>query len=299
MKREVFTAVDGKEISVAVWESENPRALVQIAHGMAEHIERYDAFARYLNGLGYTVFGDDHRGHGQTDPDALGLTGGGDIFALTVSDMMALSSLFIERYRLPLVLYGHSYGSFLSEAYLNAGCTHLAGCVLSGSALMDGGTLAFGKLLAKTKKPDTPGEIFASITFRAYDRKINEGINGWLTRDKAEVGKYNTDPLCGFTCSYGFYRAFFNGLIGINKDKTKTARPNFPLLLISGNRDGVGGKNAKLVKKLDAYYRKKGFAPTLKIFDGARHETLNETNRDEVFAYISAFIDQAVSVENA
>ncbi|MDR0425768.1 MAG: alpha/beta hydrolase [Clostridiales bacterium] len=298
MKREIITAADGKALSVAVWECEAPKAMVQISHGMAEHIARYDAFAQYLNARGFLVFGDDHRGHGETDPEALGLAGEGDIFALTVEDMRALSRRFRERYGLPLVLLGHSYGSFLSQAYLLRGTDELAGCVLSGSALMAGAAVKMGRAIAKArlkKKKDQPGDILAGLTFRSYDRKFKEGLNAWLSRDKAEVGKYNVDPYCGYTCSYGFYYWFFGGLLAIAGDNGAAANPAVRLYLTSGQRDHVGGKDAKLVQKLAARYRAMGYEPTVKIYENARHEILNEIDRQAVYADILAFIESCIA----
>ncbi len=295
MTREIFTAADGKQLSLAVWECKKAKGVIQIAHGMAEHIERYDAFAQYLNENGYTVVGDDHRAHGETDPNALGLIGEGDLFEKSVSDEIEITKMLKERYGLPVILFGHSYGSFLAQRYISLTTENLAAAVLCGSALMKGVTLGVGYLMAKGRldKANEPGKIFAAMTFEGYDEKFKEGKNAWLSRDKAEVDKYNADPKCGFTCSNGFYFYFFRGLRNIAKDKHETLDKNFKLLVTSGANDPVGGYG-KLTSKLHARYVKLGLTATLKLYEGARHEILNEFDRDVVYADLLAYFNGVI-----
>lgn len=298
MKREEFTAFDGKKIAIAVWdEAKNPKAVVQIVHGMAEHIARYDEFARFLNSRGYIVEGDDHRAHGLTDRDALGLAGSGDLFENTVRDERDLTAMLKSRYGLPVILFGHSYGSFLSQRYLSIDPGELTAAVLCGSAYMTGAPVNFGYAIARRKVKkhrDEEGKIFASLTFGSYDKKFGEGLGGWLNRDAEAVGKYNADPLCNFTCSNGFYYPFFKGLKSIKKAKHERLSPDFPLMIISGSDDMVGGRG-KLVRKLDKRYRKLGLSPKTKLYEGCRHEILNEINRAEVYADVAAFLADVMS----
>ena len=295
MERETFTAKDGKKISVCRWENAAaPKAVVQLSHGMAEHVARYDAFARALNGRGYIVFGDDHRAHGMTDPDKLGLAEEGkDLFESTVSDLAELTDDAKARYGLPVVLFGHSYGSFLSQRYLTLHSDKIAACVLCGSALYGGATAGFGRFVAslKAKKhADEPGKMFAGMTFESYDKKIGEGANAWLSRNKESNARFAADPLCGFTCSNGFYKYMFGGLARLAGDDYTSVRRDLPLFIIYGDGDYVGGcgkLTAKLVKK----YEKAGLTVRSKSYPGARHELLNETNADEVIADVLAFLD--------
>lgn len=294
MKRSDFTARDGKIIKLAIWdEVENPIGVLQIVHGMVEHILRYDEFARYMNERGIIVAGDDHRAHGETDRDALGLAGEGDLFEKTVQDELDISDMLRERYGLPLVLMGHSYGSFLSQRYLTIDATKIAGCVLCGSAFMKGFPVWFGGRLANSrakKNIDGAGKVFAKFTFESYDKKLKEGSGAWLNRDKAEVAKYQSDPLCRFTCSNGFYKYFFRGLRTIAKADLRNIPDALPLLIVSGADDFVGGRG-KLVKKLGRRYEKAGLKPTVRLYPGARHELMVETNRQEFFADVHAFLD--------
>ena len=297
MKKEIFQGADGKAVALYCWdEVPSPVGVVQLVHGMSEHAGRYAEFAAFLNENGFIVLADDHRAHGETDKDALGLAYG-DLFEDTVRDERGISALINERYGLPLVLMGHSYGSFLAQRYLTYGTQALAGCVLMGSAAMEGPVVSLGLGIASGKvkkgKGDEPGRFFAGQTFVKYDKKANDGINGWLSRDKAQVGKYNLDPFCGFACSNGFYASFFRGLKAIWKDSGAHVEKRLPLLIVSGGADGVGGYG-KLTEKLKKRYLRLGLTPEYKLFEGARHELLNETNRDEVWAYLLDFFRRAV-----
>lgn len=298
MKREVFIGADGKHISLCLWdEVDSPKGIVQIVHGMAEHVARYDAFARFLNACGFIVAGDDHRAHGETDRDALGLAGEGDLFEKTVADELAITDMLLDRYRVPLVLFGHSYGSFMTQRYLTLSTEKLAGVVLCGSAFQTGAAVNFGAWLAKKKckkHKDDPGTFFAKLTFQTYDKKLKDGPDGWLNRDKAEVKKFQDDPLCGFICSNGFYRYFFNGLKTIAADDLKNVRKDLPMLIIAGDCDYVGNCG-KLVVKLEQRYRNHGLDPQLKLYNGARHELIVEKCKDEMFEDVATFADACVS----
>ena len=299
MKTEIFTAADGKAISLKIWdEASEPRMVLQLVHGMAEHVSRYNDFAEYLNSCGIIVAGDDHRAHGDTDPDALGLAGEGDLFHKTVEDEKGITALLKERYGLPVVIMGHSYGSFLTQRYISLGTSDIAGCILMGSAAMEGFVVNVGARIAAKKmkkgEKDARGKFFAKQTFVKYDKKIKDGKNGWLCRDRAEVGKFNLDPQCNFTCSNGFYYYFFGGLKKIAKDKGENIRKDLPLLIISGDADGVGGYG-KLVKKLYKRYTGLGLSPELQLIPGARHELVNETNRQEIYEKVAAFVKKAIA----
>lgn len=298
MIRDTFTAHDGKQISYAVWDDVvSPKAVVQIVHGMVEHIERYKDFAEYMNLNGFIVAGDDHRAHGLTDKDAFGLAGEGDLFENTVSDLRQLTDILIEKYKLPLIILGHSYGSFLTQRYLTHDTSRIAGCILSGSALMPVFTVRAGRSIAKgkmKKHKDEQGITFANMTFKKYDKKFRDGgINAWLTRDTEIVGKYNTDPLCGFICSNGFYYYFFNGLYNTIKSDNANIRKDLKLLIIAGEKDGVGSYG-KLVKKLYEKFVRLGLSPEMKLYENARHEILNEINRDEVYEDVLDFVTDCV-----
>ena len=294
MKRKM-QKVNGKDLSVVYWDNvATPIATVQILHGMSEHIERYDDFAKALNKAGYIVIGADQRAHGYTDKENLGKVGDTNLFEDSVQDAIELTAYAKVKYRLPVIVFGHSYGSFLLQRYLSYTSSQIHGAVLCGSACMEGFIVNLSCLLTngknKPKSRDKAGKLFANMTFGSYDKKYKkEGLNAWLSRDYEQVKKYNDDPMCGFTCSMGYYHYFFRGFKAIQKSEHKKLRKDLPLLIISGADDKVGG-DGKLVKKLDAKYRKLGLNPTLKLYDGARHELLNEINRHEVYEDVINFV---------
>lgn len=290
---------DGENLHIALWDNaEKPKAVLQIVHGMAEHIARYDDFAKYLNECGIIVAGDDHRAHGQTHPNRLGLVGNGDLFENSVSDEYEITLKLKSLYNLPVIILGHSYGSFLVQRYLSLGYgDSVSGCVLMGSAAMEGFMVNIGASIANSRfkkgRQDEKGDTFANLTFHSYDKKIRDGINGWLSRDIEQVGKYNVDPLCGFVCSNGFYKFFFNGLKTIAADDGNKINKHLKLYIVSGGNDYVGGCG-KLVQKLFSRYKRFGLNPELKIYDGARHEILNDINRGTVFEDIYTFITNSL-----
>lgn len=296
MRTENVQSHDSKMLYVSFWEEVTPfvaaKGVIQLVHGMAEHMFRYDGFARFMNAAGWIVVGDDHRAHGNTDPETLGKAYGADLFWDSVADEKMLTALLKKRYHLPVVLIGHSYGSFLTQAYLTQGAEGISGVVLSGSAAMEGISVNLGYGIAKRRckkgKANEVGHLFVKNTFEKYDKKMKEGKNGWLSRDVVEVGKYNTDPLCNFDCSNGFYQSFFGGLKNIAADTGEKIPKNLKMLIASGNHDGVGGYG-KLVQKLYNRYISFGINPQLKLYHGARHELTNETNRNEVFRDFLAF----------
>lgn len=299
MERELFTSHDGKELSVCYWENAgDAKAVVLISHGMSEHAERYAEFAEYLNANGYIVIADDHRGHGRTDPERLGMAEAGkDLFADTVKDMKALTDMAKEKYGLPVILFGHSYGSFLSQAYIEEYSDGIIACVLSGSALYGKLLASFGALVAgmKSKKhADEPGKFFVKITFDGYDKKIGEGKNGWLSRNAVNNSKYADDPLSGFLCSNAFYKYMFGGMKKLAKEKRVKARKDLPVFVIYGSKDYVGNCG-KLTEKLVDKYVKAGLTVEVKRYEGARHELTNEINRAEVFEDVTEFFDNVVS----
>lgn len=292
---------DGKQVAFSFWdEVTDPRAIVVIVHGMAEHISRYDDFAKFLNTRKYIVVGFDDRAHGNTDPDHLGLVNDStDLFENTVDDIAEEIDIALSRYGKDLKVFviGHSYGSFMTQRFMQKYLDKVCGVILSGSALQQGFIVNFGSMVAsrrvKKGKRDEKGEFFANMTFVAYDKKIKDGRNGWLNRDREQVELYNNDPQCDFICSNGFYDSLFRGLKRIAANR-KPMPSDFKLFIASGDDDGVGGYG-KLVKKLYQTYVKLGISPKLKLYEGGRHEILNETNRQEVYADFADFIDEATA----
>ncbi|MBP5193527.1 MAG: lysophospholipase [Clostridia bacterium] len=305
MKEFSLNTFDNSEIACYLWDDvAEPIAVVQIAHGMGEHCGRYDAFAKYLNANGYMVIAEDHRGHGKTSGyDNRGIVEG-DSYNDTVSDMIALTNYAEKKYKLPVVLLGHSYGSFLSQAYIERNGENIAGVILSGSAYMNTGAVAFGRIVASLQQAilggKKPANLIAKLSFGAYDKQFKSENQpfAWLTRDVEAVHKYLADEFCGgaFTMSIGFQKSFFYGLKTVYTEEALESIPKtLPILVSSGSEDPVGG-NGKLVTKLYDCYKAHGISDlTIKLYPEARHEILNEINKDEVYADFLAFIQRVTA----
>lgn len=287
MKLSQFTSHDGRTVQLYVWdEVKRPRGVVKIAHGMAEHSARYDDFANYLNANGYVVVMNDNRGHGQTaQKDSLGYEEG-DMFANDVGDQLAILEHCRSQYALPLFQMGHSYGSFVTQAVIERH-PDVDGFILCGSNYIKGASFtACGVIARQTcrhKGGRYPAELIVKLSFKSYEKRFG-GNNSWLNRDESEVAKYNSDALCGFTCSANFYRSFMAGISKLyTREQASLINTDLPLLIVAGGDDPVGNYG-KGVRKLEKFYTQAGVKDlTTHLYDGARHEILNETNKAEVY----------------
>ena len=260
---------------------ENPKGIIQIAHGMVEYAQRYDNIAKLFNQNGYIVVADDHRGHGNTNPESLGYCDG-EMFFDTILDMKKLLDITKEKYpKLPYILFGSSYGSFLPQHLIGMYGHYLAAVVIGGSSKNSRISTRFGQFVAKVgcvfKGKQKPAKLIKKLTFNAYDKKFKD--NCFLSTSKENNEKYVSDPFCLFVCSYNFYYNFFRGL---NKLYTKSYKNSFPknlaILIISGKDDPVGDMG-KGTKNLYNYYKKIGCTNVqLKLYKDSRHEFLNEDN---------------------
>lgn len=302
----VFTGTDGLTIHTNFWlPATPPKAVVQIAHGMAEHSARYDRFAQLLTAAGFAVYANDHRGHGQTIPtgQSPGHMADADGWNKAVTDLYLLNQEINSRHPgLPILLLGHSMGSFLTQQYLAEHGDSIVAAALSATNGPPGALGKIGQVVTRLEKlrigADGHSPVMAGMTFKAFNKafKPNRRDFDWLSRDESEVDKYAADPLCGFECSIATWIGMLDALTRIAGDAALSKMPeNLPLYLFSGTHDPVG-ENTKGVKRLLAAYDKHGFTNVShKFYDGARHETLNETNRDEVMA---DFVRWANSVVN-
>ena len=296
MKEIVFYGYKDYKLNLAVWdEVEKPSAVIQILHGMAEHIGRYDDFARYLNSKGYVVLGDDHRGHGVTAQGKLGVVPEGDCFADTVEDEILIGKYARDTYKAPLFVFGHSYGSFLTQRYIQKS-SEMAGVILCGSACMDIPDVKAGLVVANMQAAvlgkDKKANLIRKMSFGPYNNQFKgeKKENAWLTRDDERREKYNADPMCNYTMSIGFYTSFFSALTKLYTPEALSGIPKeLPIFIISGDKDPVGG-SGKLINKLFEVYKDNGLLNvSVKLYSEARHELLNELNRDEVMADILHF----------
>lgn len=287
---------DGKKLHVNIWdEVKVPKGAVLIAHGMAEHSERYDEFANYLNMAGYVVVADDERGHGLT-AEVKGVVDG-DSFYQTVEDKRTLVEFITNEYGLKTFLFGHSYGSFISQAFLESYSRKIVGAALCGTTYIKNPQTSLGLIVAKFQESwfgaDKPAKLIAKLSFGEYDKKFEEGTpDCWLSRDKDSVKKYQDDPYCGQIMSLGFYTSFFKHANALYGEAAANIRKDLPILIAVGSADPVSAF-AKDAKKLYNFYEELGLDVNLKIYEGARHELLNETNKTEVYGDVLDFIEEA------
>ncbi|MBQ9481902.1 MAG: alpha/beta hydrolase [Clostridia bacterium] len=287
-----FTSFDGKKISVREWnEVSSPKGVIQISHGMAEHSGRYDIFAREMNARGYIVFADDHRAHGLTDKDTLGYSDG-DIYSDTLKDLGLLAGTYREKYCLPLFFFGHSYGSFLGQRFIEEYGSLVSAAVLGGSNYMNIFTTKFGKAFASAAcvfgRSKKPSGTLKKASFDAYDKKFGKG-ESFISSLPAERDRYFADPFCAFVCSNAFYKWFFKGILAAYKAENLAKIPaDLPVLLIAGASDPVG-EMGKGVTKLEELYKKHGVAVKKVLYEGVRHEFLNDVSRAAAFDEIEKF----------
>jgi len=280
-----LTAGDGQPIEAHRWDrGGTPRAVIQLAHGMGEHSLRYRPLADALTQAGCVVYANEHRGHGK-GAQARGELGefGPRGFDGLVDDMAQLSRHARAAHAgLPLILIGHSMGSFATQYYLVKHSDLLAGAVLSGTTALD----LLGAALQGGFKLEDMNAALPDVR-TPFD---------WLSRDPAQVDAYIADPLCGFTVTAEGMGTMFAGLAGLAPAAMQSRiRPELPIYLFTGDQDPVSNK-AQWFYPLVERYREAGLRDvSCHVFGGARHETLNETNRDEVFAVLLAWIARVVA----
>lgn len=298
----VVSAADGSDLFTNRWLPDGePRAIVQIAHGMAEHSARYDRFARALTDAGYAVFAHDHRGHKGTavSHDDEGYFADRDGWDIVVGDIASVTEAIQREYPgRPIFLLGHSMGSFLSRAYAAKQGAQLTGLILSGTAGDPGLLGVAGQTLASLQARLRGGRhrsgLMDTLSFGQYNAafKPTRTKFDWLSRDTAEVDRYVADEWCGNLFTAGFWVDVLGGLRAVNSDAVVALVPkDLPILVVAGDADpvGDGGKGPTAVAE---QYRRLGVEDvTLTLYPGARHEILNETNRDEVTADLIAWLD--------
>ena len=305
MTREDLTlpSAAGTSIHAVLWEPEGePRAVLQITHGMSEHIGRYEDFAAYLTERGFAVAGHDHPGHGGSvrTPADLGFFGEGDNADALIRNMKTVT---LEAKRrnpgLPVFLFGHSMGSVFVRRYLALYGGEIAGAVIAGTVWLSPAAAKTGlnvaRAVCRMKGVRSLSPLLDSITLGNNAKAFpGEGSLAWLTSDPVVCAAYEADPLCGFPFTAGAYRDFFSVMQSVAREEDfDNIRRSLPLLIVSGELDPVGGKRA--VEKLAARYRHLDFADvTEKIFPGDRHEILNERDRADVCAFIAEWLEKRI-----
>jgi len=317
-----FESSDGTKLYLRRWLSgpspaARPLAVLHIVHGMAEHGERYGRLAEKLCGAGIEIWAADQRGHGKTanlsvnSPGKGGLLGhcaDTDTFGRITADIDGINRQIRKTYpEIPLFLLGHSWGSFIVQSYIeNEDYRRVAGCILSGTRGPDGFKIKTGKLfmtlLAFIYGRRRKSSLARAAADGPYDRPFRPTRTSfdWISRDEAEVDAYVNDPLCGCLCSAGFYRDLAIGLSQIHQPEAMAQIwRGLPIYIFSGSADPVGEMGTSPTALVNAY-RSLGIKDLeFVLYPGARHETLNETNRDEVMNNLLSWICRHIGSEQA
>ncbi len=287
------------QIHAKLWAPEGqPKAVVQIIHGIAEFIERYDDFANFLVSQGIAVTAEDHMGHGQSIGEGpRGYFEGGWFTA--VDDSYQLMKLTMAKFPgVPYILLGHSMGSFMARTIL---CKYpgsgIAGAIISGTGWQPSFALpALIKVVELMGRRDmtAPNETLQKTIFGGYNSHVEHPRTGsdWLTRDNAVVDAYVADPLCGFTPSSGLFRDMFTGIHYIQKPGSlEVMKKDLPVFFIAGKEDPVGSYG-KGVEQAAAAFRKAGMENvSCKLYPLCRHEVLNEINKEEVYSDVLKWME--------
>ena len=299
-----YQSSTGKEIAARIWKREQNtyRGVVQLVHGMEEHIGRYDDFANELTKCGYLVVGHDHLGHGKTakTEEDFGYFASEQGWERLAEDIHILQNQIQEQYPdIPCVIFGHSMGSLLVRTYLTKYNDPIDGVILSGTSGQKAG-LWIGQILAKgiemVKGERYRSKLLEYLVTGSFNRKFkpNRTDSDWTTRKEEMVDKYKKDPLCGKNFTVKGYQDLLRGSYYLSKQKNINTTKHVPILLISGDKDPVGAMG-KGVIRVYHMLQKAGLQDiTIRLFKDARHELLNETNRDEVYYVIFHWLQETL-----
>lgn len=315
-----YASHDGRStIRALLWEPDAPndraplRGLVQLVHGMSEHVERYEGFAAFLCGQGYAVCANDHIGHGKTAPcrEDLGhmpLEEGEDVL---LQDVHALRELVIERLiasgtaskGMPYVIFGHSMGSFIARVYLTRYAHGVSAAIICGTGQQPRALAAAGKTLtrgiARARGERYVSELVDGLGAGGYANAIPDALTDvdWIATDPEVVAEYRRDPLCGQKFTVGAYHTLSSLVDDATNPRLAGRIPHgLPLYLIAGGQDPVGDRG-KGVERAAAMYRRAGIERVdLKIYPGVRHEILNEPIKDEVHRDVATWLAEVAGL---
>jgi len=306
-ERSSMLSQNGKtQLAVHSWKSDvlPVKGIVQLSHGMCDYCRRYSEMALYLADRGYLVCGNDHLGHGDSAPDPAdrGYFAEKDGYLVAVDDLHALTLRLRAQYPgVPLVLFGHSMGSFFARVYaerfIENGADGYIFCGTGGPNPAAGAGIALINILSKFKGERHRSKLITSVAFGSYNKRYQSAPTGyeWVTGDEEKLAEYVADEYCMFTFTLSAYRDLMRSLAAVNREAW-AGRLNkaLPYLLVCGADDPVGdyGKGVKTV--YDRMLAAGCGSTQLKIYDGIRHEPHNERNRTQFFNDIACWLDAAV-----
>lgn len=280
-----------------------PKAIIQIVHGIAEHVERYDEFARYMNWLGYQVVAEDHMGHGKsiTEQSPQGYFNGG-WFAAVDDTCQLMVDTMAEYPGVPYILFGHSMGSFMTRTILARYPENgISAAVICGTGWMPRTVLAGNRLIfdltGRRIGEKNPSEKLYDTILSMYNKKVEHRRTkfDWLSRDKRIVDAYIADPLCGFTPSVGLLREMMTGVLYIqNGEHLKKMRKDLPVYFIAGGDDPVGSYGTGVELAAAAFKRYGMKQVSKRIYPLCRHEILNEMHRLDIYDDVNQWIESVI-----
>jgi len=281
---------EGKQLNTTLFLPEGePVAVIVLLHGLAEHFGRYRRFAESLTAEGIALCGHDHLGHGAAVPEEeRGFFRNKNGWETVCRDGASLVKAMREKFpTVPIILMGHSMGSFMARTIYLRGMVALDGLILAGtgnmaSVIVTGGKLV-GKWISLWRGKDKVSPLLTSLALGAYDKPFKgEGKNAWISSQKDEIERYNADPLCGFDVKIGMFLDMFDGLSYIfNKKNIRLADKSVPILFVSGKDDPVGDMGKGVTKAYNAFCEAGVQDVSMILYDGCRHEILNDTCREE------------------
>lgn len=299
-----LTTNDDCDLYVQSWgdELKHPTAVLLLSHGMTEHIGRYDSLATHFETLGFIVYGADQRGHGRTGEKQgqLGFIARENGFKLLVEDLHFLVEWIKKKHPgLPIFIYGHSMGSFITRNYLQTHSTEIDGAILSGSGTFPVKSTKVGLELALLQDPKKESTFMNNLVFGSYNNKIVERLTSfdWLSRDQDVVDEYIKDPLSGYVPSAGFFVDLLTGILTMqNKQRNTQIRKDLPLLFISGDKDPVGNYSKGVFRAAESYLDAGLNNVLVTLYPDARHELHSEINKEEVYAFLHQWIKKQFTI---
>lgn len=280
----------------------NVSFIIQFAHGMAEHSGRYMKVAKFLTSNGGAVYILDHRGHGKSINNYYnyGVWPDKNTWFKIVDDIKNINKIAKNKYLgVPNFIFGHSMGSFLTRSLIVEYSSDIDGIIISGTGTYSNIILKIGRLIAKIdiklKGYAHKSKLIDKMAFGGFNKGYTKPYQ-WLTRDLNVVDEYIRDPYCGGLMSSSFYYSFFSGILFLNKfENLNKIRKSLPVFFISGTNDPVG-KNSKGVNEAVRIYKKVGIKNVdCKLYEGGRHEMLNEVNSEEVFYDIYKWLIKTIA----
>lgn len=305
MKELKISSTDNKnKLHVYIWETDKkPNAIIQISHGMQEHLGRYKEFAEYMVSKNVLVIGNDHLGHGLTAKEEDFGFFGSENSKTVVDDLHAVTLYAKETYGsdIPYFLLGHSMGSFMARRYLMTYGDELSGAIISGTGSQPAPVLSFGifvaRLTSMIKGDHHKPELLKKLAFGTYNNRIDnqKTESDWLTKDEAIVEKYNNDKFCTFDFTANGYETLFEAIAFIQKKSNIAKIPKkLPVIFISGKEDPVGNYGKGVEKAYDDMYSAGIEDLDLILYHDGRHEMLNEVEREGVYEDISKWIEKHI-----